>query len=709
MRRAADFAGLLTATIILSSCSSLDLSEIDEAAGARIAAIPIKNTVADASPARSAFPSLDGLGLTMVGPPDDGPADAKKWLRKITVDVPNEGDPRVGKGIDVSRWRGIALPRDEGQRPIPGETPPEVFVNVARDGTIRAGGLAIESAGALRATLRDILEQKPGLRIVFDADRAAPWGEVIKAVAVAADACPDLLFQAPSLPHGPEQRAVVEKLLGAALQGRADPVCAVASAESGEGPQVLGNNCLRIRADARASYESVQQAMVVAMMNYVWRISFVGVIEGREVEIGVAYDKSGDPPAKPPILNEGPPELERATIVRDDATGKAILRTEDKVVESKIGDIPLGGTGVVSGMGIGGPGLGSGPVFGFRTGGGRRRAAIRGGGSRASVKAVEAAHAWLARNQEPDGRWSSAKFGGGEGLDVAATGLATLSLLGAGNTEKQGRYKATVRRAVAWLVGNQSEDGCLADAAANRARRAGRSHAIAALALAEAYGMARVRRTGAAAQKAVDYSTGVHQREYSGWGEAPKADPDTLVTAWFTAQLKSAKIAGLKVKGLSFAGSITWLDKVTDLPDKAAGKSGGAARVRPGETPSPTATAIAVFARQVMGWKRTDPIITGGADFVLAHLTKCDAETLDREFLYWGGLGMFQMGGERWKTWNARVRDMLVSTQRMDTEDPELDGSWNPVAAEANLGRVGATALASMCLEVYYRYLPLYK
>ena len=36
------------------------------------------------------------------------------------------------------------------------------------------------------------------------------------------------------------------------------------------------------------------------------------------------------------------------------------------------------------------------------------------------------------------------------------------------------------------------------------------------------------------------------------------------------------------------------------------------------------------------------------------------------------------------------------------------DGSWDPKGA-AHSGRVMSTALAVLCLEVYYRYLPLYK
>jgi hypothetical protein len=53
------------------------------------------------------------------------------------------------------------------------------------------------------------------------------------------------------------------------------------------------------------------------------------------------------------------------------------------------------------------------------------------------------------------------------------------------------------------------------------------------------------------------------------------------------------------------------------------------------------------------------------------------------------------------------MRDMLVSSQ--ETRGT-LAGSWKPVdAREKPGGRVYATALRVLMLEVYYRYLPLYQ
>ena len=63
-----------------------------------------------------------------------------------------------------------------------------------------------------------------------------------------------------------------------------------------------------------------------------------------------------------------------------------------------ISDIPLGGTGVVGNLRVGGGASGS---FGFRSGGGRRRAALRGGGVRAGSKLKRLSYGY--NNYSPQG------------------------------------------------------------------------------------------------------------------------------------------------------------------------------------------------------------------------------------------------------------------------------------------------------------------
>jgi hypothetical protein len=67
---------------------------------------------------------------------------------------------------------------------------------------------------------------------------------------------------------------------------------------------------------------------------------------------------------------------------------------------------------------------------------------------------------------------------------------------------------------------------------------------------------------------------------------------------------------------------------------------------------------------------------------------------------------MFQLGGQYWKTWNEALQKTLLPRQQ---PTGPWAGSWDPDTRWDNYGgRVYATALSALCLEVYYRYLPLY-
>ena len=72
---------------------------------------------------------------------------------------------------------------------------------------------------------------------------------------------------------------------------------------------------------------------------------------------------------------------------------------------------------------------------------------------------------------------------------------------------------------------------------------------------------------------------------------------------------------------------------------------------------------------------------------------------------HWG-LYRSDDGGDSWQEWNPAMRDLLIDLQA--TEGHE-SGSWAPPGGhDFSGGRIYATSLALLTLEVYYRHKRVY-
>ncbi|HEY3320581.1 MAG TPA: prenyltransferase/squalene oxidase repeat-containing protein [Planctomycetota bacterium] len=318
---------------------------------------------------------------------------------------------------------------------------------------------------------------------------------------------------------------------------------------------------------------------------------------------------------------------------------------------------------------------------------------------------------WLSYHQEPDGHWDAKKYGAEPKTDTAVTGFALLAFLGAGHSEKIGEFRDTVKRSVAWLKSKQAADGCIWDTSDDSAghRRIGYPSAIATLAICEAAGMANIPDTKIAAQKAIDYCVNTHQSgegsSKGGWRYAPKSPGDLSVTGWYIMALKSAKVAGLKVPTMAFDGAIRFLDSV-EVKEGADYSAPTHYKYMPNAEHAESShrlTAIGTLARQFMGWKRED--LQGSVDSFVnkggVPAYGANGEKVDLYYWYYATMAVFQQGGDVWKRWNTAMLATLLENQCKQGDET---GSWNPVGAYATeWGRVGQTALSTLCLECYYR------
>ena len=125
---------------------------------------------------------------------------------------------------------------------------------------------------------------------------------------------------------------------------------------------------------------------------------------------------------------------------------------------------------------------------------------------------------------------------------------------------------------------------------------------------------------------------------------------------------------------------------------------------RQGDDVSRTMTAEAMTCRAFLGLPREPASEQIALDFLQQELP---GARVDLYYWYYGTLAMYQFGGERWDTWNRVLQERLLPLQ---VSTGAAAGSWEPNTVWGGYGgRVYTTAMATLCLEVYYRSLPIYQ
>jgi hypothetical protein len=135
------------------------------------------------------------------------------------------------------------------------------------------------------------------------------------------------------------------------------------------------------------------------------------------------------------------------------------------------------------------------------------------------------------------------------------------------------------------------------------------------------------------------------------------------------------------------------------------GPAGGQFAYHPTRPESLAMTAEGLLMRQYLGFGRDNPRLRVGADFLAAHLP--DLAERDAYYWYYGTQVMYHMQGDFWTSWNAALKEAVVGTQ---LKDGPMAGTWDPRDQwESSGGRLYATSLRLLMLQVYYRHLPLYR
>ncbi len=349
-------------------------------------------------------------------------------------------------------------------------------------------------------------------------------------------------------------------------------------------------------------------------------------------------------------------------------------------------------------------------IYSLRTASDHVRVAEQHGGNEQTEAAVGAALQYLVANQSIDGRWNPRaleagrqqrsdgpdRHGVGMQADTGLTGLCLLSLLAAGHTHLNGEYAASVKHGLEFLLGAQTADGSLAGAATLYERMY--CHGMASFALSEALAMTGDERLRPAVEAAIGYTLHAQNATSGGWRYQPGEPGDMSQFGWQAMAIKSAALGGVAIPDESRNAMRQFLRGVS------SGRHAGLAAYRPGHPPTRAMTAEALVCRQFVGIAPDDPQSREAGDFVMTELPGEGPANV--YYWYYGTLGMYQLQGVYWQRWNTALQKQLLNTQR---REGKLAGSWNPDPVWGGYGgRAFSTALSALCLEVYYRFLPLY-
>ena len=328
------------------------------------------------------------------------------------------------------------------------------------------------------------------------------------------------------------------------------------------------------------------------------------------------------------------------------------------------------------------------------------------GGTAATEAAVVEGLKWLARTQERrNGRWKL-QNGSESRNEAAATAMALLAYLGAGETDRRGAFQKNVERGFRALLKMQNSSGQIrTDDAANN--HTFYTHAIATIALCEMYALTGDAKYLGPAERAVAFAIATQTKE-GGWKYKPGKKADLSVTGWMMMALQSARMAGLEVPEKTLDG----IEKYLDTTERSAGDYYVYENQDRAHT-SPALDAVGLLGRQYFGAKRDDPTLLRALDRLLAtqpmEFAAGNRRNAGHDVYYWYYVTQVahHAGGERWKEWNDVMR---VELPKHQTTDGRHKGSWNPDNDRWGFvgGRHSVTCLSLYMLEVYYRHLPLY-
>lgn len=310
------------------------------------------------------------------------------------------------------------------------------------------------------------------------------------------------------------------------------------------------------------------------------------------------------------------------------------------------------------------------------------------GGTPASEEAVFRGLNWLKNHQHPDGGWrfdlrsgpcrDQCRNSGSHDSTTAATGLALLAFLGAGQSHREGDFQTEVQRGLDYLLSRATPaTSGLNSRGFDLMEGTMYGQGIATLALCEALALTGDETLREPAQQAVEFIS-LAQHPRGGWRYFPGQAGDITVFGWQWLALKSSQASGLAVPWPVWNRADYFLTSLE-------AEGGAAFGYQPPEPQAtPTATAIGLLCRMYGGWRRNDPRLVRGVASIVVRGPSRDSVYYN----YYATQVVSHFDGPEWPAWNEKLREQLIAAQQRSGHE---EGSWRFPDSHTAPGGASAT------------------
>ena len=337
------------------------------------------------------------------------------------------------------------------------------------------------------------------------------------------------------------------------------------------------------------------------------------------------------------------------------------------------------------------------------------------GGTPQCEEAVVKSLKWLQKQQNRDGSWGD----GPQNYKCAMTGLSLLSYLAHCETPLSEDFGDTVLKGISFLVDQGMKSPVIS--LVPQMNEVSYDHAIATYALCEAYTFCKqmdipsIANLEQVVTKAVDQIM-KGQNANGGWAynynTQPGAHTDLSVTGWNVQALKAAEHGGIKPSRGEIRAA---LRKAAMYCRKTALPDGLFSYQENGREPRASLVGVGVLSLQMCG-SGSDSTARRGLDWMLKNTNqpfnwKANNTSSNLYQHYYGVQAAMNRGGDVWKAYNRAFRDSTLGAQASDGSfmPTGFGGPGGVVQTSQNRhanDRIYRQCLATLMLEVYYRFLP---